>query len=311
MRSALRWWLVPLAAVLLGGLGNTVRAAEDEKHASPADQKVYDTLRDIINEGADLYNSGDQAGCYRLYEGALRALRPLGHDSWGKAINDGLAQADRTPSVGERAFVLRGVIDRIRDDIHPRKRETARPDTAGTRPPVPRPSGTEPPKPTTLWERLGGEKGVRQVVDDLVAIAGKDTKVDFLRGGKKPSAADAEKLKDEIVAWVSSKTGGPIPYTGESMKKAHAGMKITNAQFDAFAADLRKALEKNGVKGADLNAVMGAAEATRQDIVEKSGSEEKGSGTKGEEKKPSDKTGTEKKPGGTDKEKKGDDKNKG
>ncbi len=300
MRSVLRGWLIPLAAVLLCGPAGAAQAAEDTS-AGAADQKIYNTLRDIINEGADLYNSGDQAGCYRLYEGALKTLRPLAHDDWGKAITDGLAEADRTPSVGERAFVLRRVIDRIRSSIHPKKGETAKPETGTTRPPVTKPTETKPPvtetpKPTTLWERLGGEKGVTKVVDDLVAVAVKDPKVDFLRGGKyKPTADDVAKLKKEIVAWVSSKTGGPIPYTGENMKDAHKGMGITDAQFDAFAADLREALEKNRVKGDDLDAVMKAAAATRKDIVEKTGSEKKPDETRPKETKPDEAGSNEKK----------------
>ena len=64
-----------LALALLAGPG---QAADDK--APQATQRIascHHNLRDVINHGADLYNSGDWAGCYRLYEGALMAVRPL------------------------------------------------------------------------------------------------------------------------------------------------------------------------------------------------------------------------------------------
>jgi hemoglobin len=294
------------------GLGGPAHAA-DEPHAGHekgADQKLYDLLRDVINEGADLYNAGDYAGCYHLWQGSLRTLAPFleHHADWQKSIDAALAEARGTPAMWDRAWVLRRAMDKIRDDIHPpRKGEGAAerlPAPAGpgpapaTRGPEPRPAGSEPPKAATLWDRLGGEKGVAKVVDDLCDVASKDPKVDFTRGGRyQPTKDDLAKFKKEMVDWVSSKTGGPFQYTGENMKKAHQGMKITDAQFDALAADLKSVLEKNGVKGEDERAVLQAVEATRKDIVEKKAEEEpekkpeekKNGETKSGEKKPEEK----------------------
>ena len=45
-------------------------------------------------------------------------------------------------------------------------------------------------------------------------------------------------------------------------------MGIKTAEFDAFATDLKKALEQNGVKAADVADVLKAVEGTRKDIVE-------------------------------------------
>ena len=55
------------------------------------------------------------------------------------------------------------------------------------------------------------------------------------------------------------------------MKEVHKGMGITDAQFDAAAADLKAVLETNGVKHDDVKAVLGAVETTRKDIVEGAG----------------------------------------
>ena len=81
-------------------------------------------------------------------------------------------------------------------------------------------------------------------------------------------AAAVVRFKKSMVDFVSSATGGPFDYKGRSMKEVHADMGITDAQFDAAKADLRAALEKNGVAADDVKAVLAAVEGTRKDIVE-------------------------------------------
>ena len=138
-----------------------------------------------------------------------------------------------------------------------------------------KPAG-EPGTPTpaapaaTLWERLGGEKNVAKVVDDLFATAGADPKVNFFRDPSfKPTGEEVAALKKKVVELISAVSGGPLKYTGKDMKAAHKGMKITDAEFDAFAGHLKKALEKNGAAPDDVKTVMNVAESTRKDIVEK------------------------------------------
>jgi hemoglobin len=148
----------------------------------------------------------------------------------------------------------------------------------------------------TLWDRLGGQQGVGQVIDEIVAVAGKDKKVDFDRGGKvKLTPADLVKFRQEMIDWVSSKTGGPLKYTGETMKQAHKGMGITDAQFDAFVADVRGVLAKHNLRPDDEKAVLDTLEATRKDIVETKSGEEPKPEKKQEDKKPGE-SKEEKKP---------------
>jgi hypothetical protein len=73
-----------------------------------------------------------------------------------------------------------------------------------------------------------------------------------------------------MVDFVSSVTGGPLPYTGKAMKAAHKNMHITNAEFDAAAADLKEAMLANGVKKADIDALLTLVETARKDIVDAS-----------------------------------------
>jgi truncated hemoglobin YjbI len=143
------------------------------------------------------------------------------------------------------------------------------------------PEKEEKDKPAAeLWDQLGGEKVVAKVMDDFVDLAAKNPKADFTRGGKhKPDDKQVVELKKRLVEMVSEATGGPLKYTGKDMKEAHKGMNITDAEFDALADDLKKALEKNGVKADVAGELLKIVEGTRKHIVEKKGEEGQVRGT--------------------------------
>lgn len=247
-----------LGCLLLIGMAPLGFAQEPAKglDSKAIDQHVYTTLREVINHGADLYNepNNDWAGCHRLYEGALLTLKPfLAHraELQGK-IDSAIDQARKTARVSRRAFVLRELIDEIRTAI---KGENG---------------GGTPPKATTMWERLGGEKNVRKVVDDFVAAAATSKEVNFFRDGKyKLDAAGVTRLKQLLVEMISANTGGPYKkYTGKSMLEAHKGMGITNKEYDATVALLVKALKDNGAKDEDIAALGKVVNSLRDQIVE-------------------------------------------
>jgi hemoglobin len=273
MRSQL--WRCPLILFLsVGTLGvSGILYGADEKAApgplerKALDESVYKTLKDVINRGADLYNSGDRAACYHLYEGALLALKPLldHRPDAQKTISTGLSDAERMASITDRAFALRGIIDKVRSDIHPKKSDAT---ADGSKPPS---TGKK-----SLWDRLGGEANVKKVVDDFVELVVTDPKVNFDRDGKfKLDAKKVADLKKLLVEMVSSVSGGPLKYAGRNMKEAHKGMGITEEQFNASVADLKKALEVNGAKPDDAKEFLDIVETTRKDIVETKQAESK------------------------------------
>ncbi len=109
-----------LALALALGLG-TARA-DDPKlpDAKAFDKLVIDTLRDVHNKGADLYNtSKDFTGAYRLYQGALTTVRPLlaHRPEAQKIIDTGLAAADKEPETARKAFVLHEAIEGVRKNL--------------------------------------------------------------------------------------------------------------------------------------------------------------------------------------------------
>jgi truncated hemoglobin YjbI len=125
----------------------------------------------------------------------------------------------------------------------------------------------------SLFERLGGAKAVEAVVDDFVARTAGNPKVNFARQGTplewKPTPENVARLKKHLVQLVTMVTGGPTKYEGRSMKAAHTGMGITDAEFDALAADLKATLDKFKVAAKEQAELLKIVGSTRGDIVEK------------------------------------------
>lgn len=211
------------------------------------DRRVRGVLLQAMKTGAAIYNAGDHAGCYRLYQGTLTALAPLldHRAALQESVQNSLKKAESQRSLSDRAVTLRAAIDDIELAVRPRSAKS-------------------------LWDRLGGEKAVRAVIHDFVATAATNPKVNFDRGGKfKFDAKTVAQLEQLLVELVSAVSGGPLKYSGRDMKTTHAGMRITSAEFDALAGDLVATLKKYNVPQKELDELIGIVAATKADIVEK------------------------------------------
>jgi hemoglobin len=125
----------------------------------------------------------------------------------------------------------------------------------------------------SLYERLGGEPAITAVVDDFVNRAAGDPAVNFTRAGSGGKTWDATPenvamLKKHLTQFICSVTGGPQAYEGKDLAAAHAGMKITDDQFNAIAGDLAASLDKFNVPEAEKNELLAIAGTTRGSIVE-------------------------------------------
>lgn len=124
----------------------------------------------------------------------------------------------------------------------------------------------------SLYHRLGGEEGIRKVVDDLVAISAPNPAVNFTRQGHpnqwQATDENVRLLKERLVQFIGSATGGPQIYRGKDMVTAHKGMEITEAEFNAFAKDVEKALDMNNVPKREQKELMSIIEGTRSAIVQ-------------------------------------------
>jgi hypothetical protein len=112
------WSVVLSAAVLLHLIGPS--AAQERKGETQRGAELYQSLRETINVGANLYNRfGDHTGCFRVYQGALISVKPFLTPELQKKVDAVLEKAEQLPTFSDRAFELRTVIDEIREKNRP------------------------------------------------------------------------------------------------------------------------------------------------------------------------------------------------
>jgi hypothetical protein len=116
---------IVLSALCFLTFVGTFPAQEQKSKAEKHDAALLrDALKEVINTGAELFNKyGDQAGCYRLYQGSLITVKPFLTPAMQKEIDAALADAEKQPRVSDRAFVLRKTIDSIRTQTVEKKAE--------------------------------------------------------------------------------------------------------------------------------------------------------------------------------------------
>jgi hemoglobin len=214
--------------------------------AGSLDASARMAASEIIKVGAPMFNGGDQQGCYHLYDGGLVALRAfVTHRPELVAVIDAKMSAVKAAgSPADKAFALRAALDEV---VKQCSAKMAKP----------------------LWERLGGEEGVRAVTKEFLVTAAADKKANIDRNGNYPLTAErVARVEQLVVEFDSSVTGGPLKYSGRDMKNSHAGMKITTAEFNAAAGHLIAALKKHNVPQAEINELVGLVGGTAKDIVE-------------------------------------------
>ncbi|HKP12402.1 MAG TPA: group 1 truncated hemoglobin [Blastocatellia bacterium] len=124
-------------------------------------------------------------------------------------------------------------------------------------------------KAPSLYQQLGGKKGITKVVNDFVGNVANDGRINkfFADTAKDPKRLAS--FKGKLVDQICQASGGPCKYKGKDMKTAHKGMGVSDADFNALVEDLVKALDANNVSADAKNALLGALGPMKGDIVEK------------------------------------------
>ena len=122
-------------------------------------------------------------------------------------------------------------------------------------------------KPKSLYQRLGGYDAIAAVTDDFIGRLATDKQIAKYFAGH--SEDSLKKIRQHVVDQLCVATGGPCIYTGRDMKTSHAGMGITEADWNQAAGLLVQTLDKFKVPAAEKGEVLAAVSALKKDIVEK------------------------------------------
>jgi hemoglobin len=121
----------------------------------------------------------------------------------------------------------------------------------------------------SLYKRLGGYDAIAAVVDDFVPRVATDPQLGkFFAGAGKDTQAHIRQL---AVDFICNTTGGPCLYIGRSLKTAHAGLGITESDWEVAMKHLVATLDKLKVARPERDEVLAAIGGLKTDIVDKRG----------------------------------------
>lgn len=118
----------------------------------------------------------------------------------------------------------------------------------------------------TLYERLGGYDAITAATDDLLGRLLNDPLLkDYWKGKSQDSMRKDRQL---IVDYLVSAAGGPAFYTGRDMKRTHAGLGITEREWELFVAHSRAMLQHFDVGAREQHEVLDFLTSLKADVVE-------------------------------------------
>ena len=123
--------------------------------------------------------------------------------------------------------------------------------------------------PNSLYARIGGLNGMARAVDAMVNhVLGDQTILENKQLQMRAKPENVPGLKVQITNLMSSMTGGPETYSGRTMKDAHRGMAITEAQWAAFMNECAIGLDEAKVAAREKKDVLDLFASMKKDIVE-------------------------------------------
>jgi hemoglobin len=120
---------------------------------------------------------------------------------------------------------------------------------------------------SSLYQRLGRYDVIAAFVDDTYQMLRNDPKFSRFAARSSDSQQRARQL---LVDQICHLAGGPCYYTGRDMKTSHAGLHITETEWEISLDYTRQALRKHGIGDREADEVIALFNRYRADIVDSS-----------------------------------------
>lgn len=121
---------------------------------------------------------------------------------------------------------------------------------------------TAPDARPTLYEQLGGNAGVEQLMSDFIREIAADERI---KGRYRDS--DIGRFHRMMQLQMCELTNGGCRYTGDDMRRTHGGMNISRVEFNAIVEALMRAMDKNAISQGVQNRVLSLYAPMHKDIV--------------------------------------------
>jgi hemoglobin len=118
----------------------------------------------------------------------------------------------------------------------------------------------------SLYQRLGGYDGIAAFFTDYVNRMRADPRMARFSGGR-GTDKKARDLQLNI-DYMCKVTGGPMYYLGRDLRTSHAGLNITEDEWQASMRYMAEALDAHKIPPKEKEEVLALIESMRRDIVE-------------------------------------------
>ncbi|WP_442962563.1 group I truncated hemoglobin [Pseudomonas sp.] len=124
--------------------------------------------------------------------------------------------------------------------------------------PQPRPL----PANDDLYQQLGELAGITRIVEEMLLNISEDQRIVHHF-----AETDIDRLNAKLIEQLCVESGGPCTYTGDTMADSHAGMGVTEGDFNALVENLQKAMDTHGVPTAAQNRLLARLAPMREDVI--------------------------------------------
>ena len=121
-------------------------------------------------------------------------------------------------------------------------------------------------KSSTLYDRLGGYDAISAVANHLLPRLVADEQLGRFWQHRGDDGVLRE--KQLLIDFLSHSAGGPMYYTGRSMRVTHVGMSISDSDWLRFMEHVRQTLDHFELPEEEASEVLSFIESTRTEIVE-------------------------------------------
>src|SRR5690348_16249757 len=123
------------------------------------------------------------------------------------------------------------------------------------------------PAPDSLYSRMGGYDVIAEIVSDFLVQLGQDKTFERFGGGR--SHNSLVRAKQLVIEQICNLAGGPCDYIGRDTKTAHAGLAITDAEWDAAIKHFETSLDKFKIKNREKEDFIAMHQKLKGDVVDK------------------------------------------
>ncbi|MEQ6885356.1 group 1 truncated hemoglobin [Salicola sp. Rm-C-2C1-2] len=114
-----------------------------------------------------------------------------------------------------------------------------------------------------VYQALGERSGIETIVKDLLGRIANDERL-----AAQFKSIDVRRFHRNLSDQLCQLSGGPCRYGGDDMRSIHAGIGVTDTQFNALAEQLVRAMEEEGVPTWAQNRLLERLVPLHEDIVD-------------------------------------------